>query len=165
MGKQQKGQQSDDALLDSRIKSYKIDKPPLSLFTIGFVASFIPAYVFHAIQNLPWDDVMNLPLFVVIPFATAFMLSRAYSEMYETEFLKRHRHYEETRSAEDGDILKSLRLQCALGWTVFFCNALFIALSVFLQLYIFRNLDTRISFIVSPLLAAGVTMFIAIKNE
>lgn len=156
---------ADDLLLDSKINSYKIDKPQTPLYVIGVVASFLPAYAFHAMQNLPWDQIENLPLFFAIPGVSAYCLSKAYQAMYETEFFKRNVHYGETKSADDEEVLKELRLQASLGWTVFFCNLLFVAMSLFFQMYFLRSTDARFNFLVSPTAAAGLTWLISIKNE
>jgi hypothetical protein len=157
--------QADDALLDSCIASYKIEKPRHLLFAVGLIAAFLPAYLFHSVSNLQWDAIENAPLFIAIPIACAFMLSQAYQELYETGFHKQNKNYDETKTAEEANTLKQLRLQAALGWAMGFGNLLFIALTLFMQFYLFRRVDLRANFLMSPTMAAGVVWWLANKNE
>lgn len=158
------GKKRDDALLDARIDANKIDYPKQVLYVVGLVTSFLPAYLAHAVYDLPWTNPVNLPLFVIVLAATSFMLAQAYSVMIESEFWKRQRHYAEVKD-EDAKQLRKLRLQVALGYTLFFINGAFFVLCTLFQVYILRQADSRASFILSPTLTSAVLWLVAQKNE
>jgi hypothetical protein len=154
----------DDALLDARIDANKIDYPKHVLYVVGLVTSFLPAYLAHAVFDLPWTNPMNMPLFVVVLATTSYMLAQAYSVMIESEFWKRQRHYAEVKD-EDSKQLRKLRLQVALGYTLFLINGLFFVICTLFHVYIFRHADPRASLILSPSFTSALLWLIAQKNE
>ena len=155
----------EEALLDARTASYKADAPQGQLLLCGVVASFLPTYVAYAYFDVSWTNIFNFPLFLLVSAATSWMLQNAYGVMFSTEFLKRQRHYGETKTDADAKLLLALRGQVALSYTLFLVNALFVGMCSVLQLYLLRQLESRVSYVVCPLAAAGVVWFIALKNE
>ena len=160
----QKQTKNEEALLDARIENNKLEYPSRFLFFVGLCMAFAPAFLCHAVYHVSWTSVANMPLYIAVPLATAYMLGQAYSMMITSEFWKRQPHYSETRD-EDAKLLKKLRLTVAVGYSMFFINGVFIALSTLLQAYIFRHADPRASFMLSPTMAAAILWFIAQKNE
>ena len=162
--KNRNSKKDDDVLLDERIADNKIEYPQQLLLAVGFVVSFLPAYLAHAVYNVDWRHFSNIPAFIAVPSVTAFMLSRAYGVMIESEFWKRQPHYDETKGT-DVSLLRNLRLQVAIGYTMFLLNGLFFVLSTLCQAYVFRKNDPRFAFVISPLLASSLLWFVALKNE
>lgn len=156
---------SDDALLAARIDEHKIEYPRQMLLGVGVVTSFLPAYMAHAFFGFAWTSVSNVPVYALVIAATGYMLSQAYSVMFESEFLKRQKHWSETKTEHDAKVLRNLRLQVALGYAIFFINALFVGMCTLLQAYIFRRSDHRAGFLLSPTITAAVLWFVALKNE
>ena len=156
---------ADEAILAARIESHKIEYPKQLLLGVGVVASFLPAYLAHAFLNLSWLSLFNLPFFLISMGLTGHFLSLAYGVTFETEFLKRLRHYSETKSDSDEKNLRQLRLQVALAYAIFFVNVGFFVLSTVLQGYVLRKYDARVGLIVAPTLSAAFLHYIAIKSE
>lgn len=154
----------DEALLNERINANKIEFPKQVLYVVGLVTSFLPAYLAHAVFDLPWTRVANMPLYAIVLASTSYMLAQAYSVMIESEFWKRQRHYAEVKE-EDEKLLRKLRLQVALGYTLFLVNGLFFVICTLFHVYIFRHADPRASLILSPTFTAALLWLIAQKNE
>jgi hypothetical protein len=155
----------DDVLLEARIEGFKIEYPKQLLFAFGLVSAFLPCYMAHAFFALDWASLINLPLFLITIGATGHLLSQAYSVMVETEFLKRQRHYNETKSEKDAAVLRQLRLNVALAYAIFFVNTAFVIVSSVMQGYILHQLDARVSLVVAPTLTASGLWMLAQKNE
>ena len=153
---------SDDDLLDKRISEQRIEKYSGLFICSGILTAIMPTYLYAAVLNFETSDAINLVLLCTLPLAAAYALSRAYDIMFETEYHKRIHHFVE---AKDAAQLQRLRVQCALTWAMFFVNGLFLLLTIFLQQYIFRNLDLRINFVLTFVLAALAVWAIASKNE
>jgi len=158
-------QDADEAILSARIESHKIEYPKQVLLGVGLATAFLPAYLAHAFFALNWAAVVNIPLFAIVMGATAVLLSQAYSVMFETEFLKRQRHYIETKTDKDEKILRQLRLQVALFYAIFFVNVLFFIFNTLVQGYVLRKYDARVGLVVSPIAVSFILGFIAKKNE
>ena len=155
----------DDVLLEARIEGFKIDYPKQLLLAFGGVSAFLPCYMAHAFFAVDWASLVNLVLFAVVILGTGHFLSQAYIVMVETEFLKRQRHYNETKSEKDAAVLRQLRLNVALAYSIFFINAIFVVVSSVLQGYILHQLDARLSLLVAPILTAFSLLVLAKKNE
>jgi uncharacterized protein YqhQ len=155
----------DDVLLEASIEGHKVEYPRSLLLAVGLVAGFLPCYVAHAFFHLDWLSLVNLPLFAIVIGVTGHLLSRAYGLMFESDFRKRQRHYQETKTEHDAILLRQLRLQVALAHSIFFVNAVFVAVSTLLQAYILRHFDARVALIVAPLLAASGLWYLAQWNE
>jgi hypothetical protein len=160
-----KGKSADDILLEKRIEAHRVSYPQNLLLAVGGLASFFPVYVGHALFDMLWTSLLNIPVFLVVMAATAAMLSKAYGAMAKTEFLKRQRHYDETKSEADASALRDLRLQAALAYTMFFVNVVFVGAVALLQTYVLRATDARISYASSSLVGAAIVWFITQKNE
>lgn len=154
----------DDALLDERINSNKIEYPKQVLYVVGLVTSFLPVYLSHAVFGLEWTRIANIPLYAVVIATTSYMLAQSYSIMVESEFWKRQPHYSEVKE-EDSKLLRKLRLQVAMGYTLFLINGLFFVLCTLFHVYIFRQADPRASLILSPTFTSAILWLIAQKNE
>ncbi|KAK7195994.1 hypothetical protein NESM_000532700 [Novymonas esmeraldas] len=157
-------QQSDEALLDARINANRLEYPEQSLVLVALIASFQPLYFSHAINGLDWRQLSNLVLYVIITGCTTYMLRQAYAVMVQSEFWSRQRHFAEV-SDERAKVLRRLRLQVAVGYSLFFLNSVFFVVSTCLMAYIFRHTDPRASYILSPTLTAALLWLIAQKNE
>ena len=156
----------DDVLLEEKINENKVEYPQSTLLVVGLITSLLPAYFSHGVLDLSWTSLSNIPLLIIIPVLTANMLSQAYRVMIESEFWKRQRHYAERgQSLEDTKAIKSLRLQVAVGYSLFFINGIFFVLCTVLQGYVFLQMDVRASFFLSPTLTAAFLWFLAQKNE
>ncbi|EPY32123.1 hypothetical protein AGDE_06195 [Angomonas deanei] len=92
------------------------------------------------------------------------MMRQAYVVMIASEFWSRQRHYTEV-GEKDERLLRRLRLQVALGYTLFFLNTIFFLVCTFLMCYMFRHSDPRANYILSPLLTSSLLWFISQKNE
>lgn len=160
-----KGKSEDDILLEKRIEAHRVSYPQNLLLAVGGLAAFFPVLVAHTIFDMLWTSVLNIPVFLAVAAATAAMLSKAYASMAKTEFLKRQRHYEETKNDQDASLLRQLRLQAALAYTMFFVNALFVAIAALLQCYVLRTTDSRVAYACSSVLSAAVVWFLTQKNE
>jgi cytosine/uracil/thiamine/allantoin permease len=156
---------TDEELLNVRIESNTIEYPQQLLLAVGGLTAFLPAYIAHAFHEMSWGALANLPIFAAVTAITAYLLSQAYAVMFESEFLKRQRHYSETKTDGDAKTLRQLRLQVALAYTVALVNGVFVAGVTFLQGYMFRKQDPRVAYTVSPLIAAALLWLIAQKNE
>uniref|UniRef100_A0A7S1KX91 Translocon-associated protein subunit gamma n=1 Tax=Neobodo designis TaxID=312471 RepID=A0A7S1KX91_NEODS len=163
--KGKKGVDKDDVLLEARIEGFKIEYPRNLLLAFGLVSAFLPVYMAHAFFAVDWASLVNLVLFLITIGTAGNLLSQAYSVMVETEFLKRQRHYNETKSEKDAAVLRQLRLNVALAYSIFFVNALFVVVSSVLQGYILHQLDARLSLLVAPNLTAFALLVLAKKNE
>lgn len=155
---------SDDAILEERIQANTLEFPKQVLFVVGLAVSFLPAYLSHAVNNLSWFNLLNLPLYAIVIAGTTYMMGNAYAVMVESEFWRRQRHYQEVKP-EDEDALRKLRLQAAMAYSLFFLNLLFVVVCTLFHLYIFRHTDSRASLILSPMLTAAGVWFVAQKNE
>lgn len=155
----------DDLLLDARIENFKVDYPASLLLAFGLATAFLPCYLAHGFYGLDWLSLINLPFFAIAVGGTGHLLSRAYSIMIETEFLKRQRHYSETKTEQDAAVLRQLRLQVSVGYAIFFVNAVFAVACTLVQGYLLRQLDARVSLLAAPTAVAGVLFVIANKNE
>lgn len=157
-------QSSDDALLDARIKANHLEYPEQSLILVAIIASFQPVYFSHAINGLEWSRLPNAALYLAVSLFTTYMLRQAYVVMVQSEFWGRQRHYVEV--AEEKQVtLRRLRLQVAMGYSLFFLNSLFFIVCTCLMAYIFRHTDPRASYILSPTLTAALLWLVAQKNE
>ena len=163
MAPQKKALKKDDELLNTRIESNHVEYPEQLLLVVGGITAFLPAYVAHAFYELAWTSVTNLPMFALVTAVTAYLLSQAYAVMFQSEFLKRQRHYSETKTDSDAKTLRSLRLQLSLAYTMALVNGVFVVATTFLQTYMFRKQD--FAYLVAPILTAAVVWFIAQKNE
>eukprot|EP00758_Cryptobia_borreli_P017061 Tbor_TRINITY_DN615_c0_g1::TRINITY_DN615_c0_g1_i1::g.1635::m.1635/K13251/SSR3; translocon-associated protein subunit gamma len=155
---------NDERLLEERISSNKVEYPRSVLRGVGFVAAFLPAYFAHTVFYMEWSAISNIPLLIAVPVATTEMLTRAYMAMIETEFWKRQRHFSEGKGVNES-LLRKLRLQVAVGYTLFFINLIFLVLSSVFQIYILRNVDPRASFLLSSCLSAAFVWLLAQSNE
>ncbi|KAL7700498.1 hypothetical protein N2W54_002216 [Lotmaria passim] len=156
--------QNDEALLDARINANRLEYPEQSLIFVALIASFQPVYFSHAINGLDWRRVPNMVLYIIITAFTTYMLRQAYAVMVQSEFWGRQRHFAEV-SEDKAKPLRRLRLQVAVGYTLFFLNGMFFVVSTCLMAYIFRHSDPRASYILSPTLTAALLWLIAQKNE
>ncbi|RNF10087.1 translocon-associated protein subunit gamma [Trypanosoma rangeli] len=154
----------DEKLLDERINANTLVYSKRSLVAVAFMAAFQPVYLSHAVNGLDWFVPANLLLYVAVMLFTVYMLTQAYMTMVESEFWRRQRHYNEVREC-DGKLLQKLRLQVAVGYTLFFVNSVFSIVCTVLHIYIFRQSDPRASFIMSPTVTAALLWLIAQKNE
>ena len=155
----------DEAILDACIMANKLEFSHTMFFIVAAVTAFAPCYYSHAIGFLSGMQLSNLPLYVIVLLTTAYMLARAYATMFETEFFKRLRPYEEVKTEDDKRLLRQLRYETAMGWTVALTNGIFIIVSTLLQAYIFRKMDSRAGLLLSPTAAAACAWFVAQKNE
>jgi len=154
---------SDDALLEQRISEHRIEKNKGLFTSSGLLTALLPAYIYAAVLNYDYTETIGIVLLLTLPIASAYVLSLAYDIMFESEYHKWVHHYDDSK--EVGANLQALRIQCALSWAVFFINALFLAVAVFSQTYLFRSVDIRLNFLLTFVLAAGLTLLIASKNE
>ncbi|KEG07149.1 translocon-associated protein subunit gamma [Trypanosoma grayi] len=154
----------DEKLLDERINANTLVYPKHSLVAVAFMAAFQPVYLSHAVNGLDWSLPTNFCLYVVVMLFTAYMLAQAYIVMVESEFWRRQRHYNEVRESDEKQLHK-LRLQVAVGYSLFFLNSFFSVVCTTLHIYIFRHSDPRASFILSPTMTAALLWLIAQKNE
>jgi hypothetical protein len=160
-----KGKQNEDEkLLDERLRAFEIETPTNILLLVGLVTSFLPAYLAHAVYYLSWTYVFHLPMFLVVCGGTAFLLSHAYKQMTHSNYQKKTKHFEELKNQSDNTLLKSLRLQEAMAQAMFNTNLLFVVLCTLLQVYIFRQQNPYMSYILSPLLAGAVAWILAEKS-
>ncbi|KAG5509360.1 hypothetical protein JKF63_06670 [Porcisia hertigi] len=157
-------QLNDERLLDARINANRLEYPEQSLILMALIASFQPVYFSHAINGFDWRHVPNLVLYFFITAFTTYMLRQAYVVMIHSEFWGRQRHFAEV-SDKNAKILRRLRLQVSVGYSLFFLNSIFFVLSTCLMAYIFRHSDPRASYILSPTLTAALLWLIAQKNE
>lgn len=160
-----KGKSADDVLLDKQIEQHQVTYPRNTLLAVGALASFFPAYVANSVFDMMWTSILNVPVFLAVMAATTMMLSKAYESMAKAEFLRRQRHYDEVKSEADAAVLRQLRLQVALAYTMFFVNAVFVGSAALLQCYVLRTSDNRASFIAASLVPAAVVLFITQKKE
>ncbi|AIN96607.1 hypothetical protein LPMP_140250 [Leishmania panamensis] len=156
--------ESDEALLDARINANRLEYPEQSLIFVALITSFQPVYFSHAINGFDWRHAPNLVLYLIITGFTTYMLRQAYVVMVQSEFWGRQRHFAEV-SDEKSKVLRRLRLQVAVGYSLFFLNSVFFVVSTCLMAYIFRHSDPRASYILSPTLTAALLWLIAQKNE
>ena len=155
----------EEALLKARTQSFEVEVPHTTLLLCGFVTALLPAYVANAYFDLSWTAVINVPVIAIVTTATAYMLSNAYGIMFGTEFLKRQRHYGETKTDGDAALLRNLRGQVALGYTLFLVNTSFVVVNSLLQLYLLRQMEPRVNYFLSPIATAAILWFISRKNE
>jgi len=155
----------DELLLNTRIEEHKIEYPRQVLLVVGLVTAFLPAYMAHAFYALTWTSLLNLPVYLAVMGATGYMLSEAYAVAFECEFLKRQRHYKETKTDRDEKVLRQLRLQVALAYAIFLVNLFFVVGNTVAQGYIFMRYDARVGLIVGPTVTAAGLWFVAIKEE
>ncbi|ORC86354.1 translocon-associated protein subunit gamma [Trypanosoma theileri] len=156
--------EQDERLLEERISANTLVYPKHSLVAVAFIAAFQSVYLSHAFNGLDWSVPANLGLYVAVMLFTAYMLSQAYIVMVESEFWRRQRHYDEVPE-DDKKLLHKLRLQVAVGYSLFFINSVFSVVCTTLHIYIFRHSDPRASFILSPTMTAALLWLIAQKNE
>ncbi|ESS65654.1 translocon-associated protein subunit gamma [Trypanosoma cruzi] len=154
----------DDVLLDERINANTLMYSKKSLVAVALIAAFQPVYLSHAVNGLDWFSPANTFLYIAVMIFTVCMLTQAYITMVESEFWRRQRHYHEVRECDE-KLLHKLRLQVAVGYTLFFINSVFSVFCTGLHMYIFRHSDPRASFILSPTLTAALLWLVAQKNE
>ncbi|KAG8345231.1 hypothetical protein ERJ75_000743600 [Trypanosoma vivax] len=154
----------DDRLLDDRINANTLVYPKFALIVMSFITAFQSVYLSHAVNGLDWAIPSNAGLYVVVTLFTAYMLSQAYTVMVESEFWRRQRHYSEVPKTEE-KLLHKLRLQVAVGYSLFFINSVFSVLCTALHLYIFRHADPWASYTLSPTMTAALLWLVAQKNE
>ena len=154
----------EDALLEERISANVVEYPKEFLIVVGAVTSILPAYLSHSVNDLDATRLVNLPIYLIALSATAYMLSQAYGVMVESEFWKRQKHYAEV-SESDEKLLRKLRLQVALGYSLFLINGLFFVVCTVFHLYLFRRTDPRASLLLSPTLTSAILWLLSQKNE
>lgn len=155
---------TDDQILDACISANRLDYPKQSLILVAAIAAFQPVYYSHAVNGLDWTKPTNAGLYVVCSLFTSYMLSAAYIVMVESEFWGRQRHFQEVSENYEKP-LRRLRLQVAMGYTLFFINTVFFMVCTCLMSYIFRHTDPRASYLLSPTLTSALLWLIAQKNE
>jgi hypothetical protein len=155
----------ENALLEERISANVVDYPKDFLLGVGAITSLLPAYLSHSVNDLDVTQLVNIPIFAVALGATAVMLSRAYCVMIESEFWKRQKHFQEVASESDAKLLRKLRLQVALGYSLFLINGLFFIMCSVFHLYLFRRTDPRVSLLLSPTLTSSILWLVSQKNE
>ena len=154
----------EDALLEERISANVVEYPKEFLIVVGGVTSILPAYLSHSVNDLDATRLVNLPIYLIALAATAYMLSQAYAVMVESEFWKRQKHYAEVPESDE-KLLRKLRLQVALGYSLFLVNGLFFVMCTVFHLYLFRRTDPRASLLLSPTLTSAILWLISQKNE
>eukprot|EP01084_Bolivina_argentea_P126004 223162_1 len=158
-----KANQEDNALLQSAIDANKINTPKQLLLVVGAVTAFLPAFIAHSVHYIEATYIFNLPLYAVVMGVTAYLLAAAYSSMTEAEFLKRVKHYQEVKES-DTKLLKDLRLQASMGYSMFFVNSVFFVVCTLFQVYIFRNSNPYAGFVLSPMLTAAALWILGEKS-
>eukprot|EP00760_Papus_ankaliazontas_P004360 PhM_4_TR11830/c0_g1_i1/m.62896/K13251/SSR3; translocon-associated protein subunit gamma len=156
-------EEEDDRILNERINEQKVKGHPGLFFCSGLVTALLPTYLYCAVMNLDYTDSINLGMLGALPLIAAFCLTRAYGITYVSEYTKCL-----SASGVEGKnvpALQQLRMQCALSWTLFFVNSLFLGLALFFQLYVLRRLDTRVNFVVTFAVSSVLVWVICAKNE
>ncbi|EPY31951.1 hypothetical protein STCU_03072 [Strigomonas culicis] len=157
-------QQKDEQLLEQHISANRLEYPKTFLVLVALIASFQPVFYSHAINDMSWTVPTNALLFVAVSLGTTYMLRQAYEVMVESEFWSRQPHFTEVSDRDEIE-LRRLRLQVAMGYTLFLLNSVFFILCSVFMAYIFRRADPRASYILSPLMTASILWFVAMKNE
>jgi len=160
-----KGKSEDDILLDKQIEQHQVTYPQNLLLAVGALASFFPTFVANSIFDMLWTSLLNIPIYLAVIASTTGLLSKAYASMAKADFRRRQRHYDEVKTDADAALLRKLRLQAALAYTMFFVNAAFVSVVALLQCYVLRKSDPRVGFAVSSIVAAAGVWFITHKNE
>ncbi|CCW64053.1 unnamed protein product [Phytomonas sp. EM1] len=154
----------DDILLEECISANVLQYPKYLLSLVALITSLQPVYFSHAINGLEWNRHINALIYVLITILTTYILTQAYIVMVESEFWARQRHFAEG-SEKDEKLLRRLRLQVAVGYTLFFVNGVFFLMCTCLMSYIFRHTDPLASYVLSPSLTSSLLLLIAHKNK
>jgi hypothetical protein len=162
--KKKRGPTADDLLLANRMSANDVTIPHTQFLLLGGALSLLPIYL--AVYGFDVTlTVTNLVLFVGVAAATTYMLAQAYGILFFCEFMKRDVPYSEIKSQKDANLLRSMRLELSMSRSLFQVNAIFVTLSTVMQMYIFKRMDPRASFLMAPLFCGLVAWFASYKSE
>lgn len=162
--KKGKGPTEDDLILLERINSQGVTIPTTQFSLLGGALSIIPVYCAVYLFDVAFT-VTNLILFGGVIAGVVYMLTQAYSILFYCEFKKRDVPYSEIKSQKDANLLRSMRLELSMSRSLFQVNAIFVILTGVLQLWIFKKMDPRASFLLAPLFSGLVAWFASYKSE
>lgn len=155
----------EESLLESRIQSNMLQYPTGILSVVALIVSFQPVFLCHTMLGMSWSTMPNPVLYVIVTLLSTWMMEKAYVLMVQSEFWGRQRHYTEVKSSEDEQLLRTIRLQCSMGYTFFFLNTGFFLLNTFCICCLFHQMDVRAKYFISPLLTSALLWLISQKNE
>eukprot|EP01001_Neometanema_parovale_P010809 NODE_7042_length_798_cov_30.597037_g6803_i0.p1 GENE.NODE_7042_length_798_cov_30.597037_g6803_i0~~NODE_7042_length_798_cov_30.597037_g6803_i0.p1 ORF type:complete len:205 (-),score=71.61 NODE_7042_length_798_cov_30.597037_g6803_i0:183-734(-) len=150
-----------DRVLDHQIKMNKqtTSTNKGASVAIAITVSFLPCYLYQAVMDLPWME--NLPIYLIFPCVSAAALTLAYQETFQAKYTGTPGS---NVKKEDEAAEKILRYQMAIGYSLFFCNALFLALVLFFQFYLLRAFDKRVAFSVSFIASSALVYWVSFEN-
>ncbi|CCW69797.1 unnamed protein product, partial [Phytomonas sp. Hart1] len=154
----------DDTLLEERINANVLQYPKHLLSLVALITSLQPVYFSHAINGVEWGQSINALFYVLVTLFTTYTLTQVYIVMVDSEFWSRQRHFTEG-TEKDEKLLRRLRLQVAVGYTLFFVNGVFFLMCTCLMTYIFRHTDPLTAYVLSPSLTSALLLYIAHKNK
>ena len=162
--KKGKGPTEDDLILLERINAQGVTIPTTQFSLLGAALSVLPVYCAVYLFDVAFT-VTNLILFGGVMAGVVYMLTQAYSILFYCEFKKRDVPYSEIKSQKDANLLRSMRLELSMSRSLFQVNAIFVILCSVMQLWIFKKMDPRASFLLAPLMAGLVAWFASYKSE
>eukprot|EP00670_Eutreptiella_braarudii_P003743 CAMPEP_0174292470 /NCGR_PEP_ID=MMETSP0809-20121228/35598_1 /TAXON_ID=73025 ORGANISM="Eutreptiella gymnastica-like, Strain CCMP1594" /NCGR_SAMPLE_ID=MMETSP0809 /ASSEMBLY_ACC=CAM_ASM_000658 /LENGTH=169 /DNA_ID=CAMNT_0015392567 /DNA_START=43 /DNA_END=552 /DNA_ORIENTATION=+ len=148
--------------LEAQIEKHKQDKRTNKIATVAvaLTVSLLPSYIFQAVMDMDWTA--YLPYYIVTPAISAVLLTLAYQLFFEVNFTHK---FAPTKQIDNVGLERMLRYQASMGYSLLFSNALFLALVLFFQFYMFRAFDKRLNYCLSTLAGAGLVYWLAQANE
>lgn len=155
----------EDILLDSRITQNKLDYPKGILRIMAAVVAFQPIFLSHSTLHMSWYNIIFAAIFLIAGGLTAYFLQEAYAVMIESEFWRRQRYFNEVKNAQIEGALRGVRIQRAMGYSLFFLNTGFFILDSFCLLFFFHQLAPEVKYSLSTLLSSFLLLVVSKKNE
>lgn len=155
----------EEVLLDSRIIQNNLEYPKGVLRLMAVVVAFQPIFLSHSILHMSWYSIVNAALFLVVGAITAYFLQAAYMVMIDSEFWRRQRHFNELKNERNENALRTIRIQRAMGYSLFFLNIGFFVLDTFCLLCLFHQFAPELKYGLSSLLSSSLLLLVSEKNE
>jgi len=145
------------------------------------IVSALPIWLFWRVQQL--DPMSNLPVYVVVTVLATWLMAFAYQKVH---FVLKHKFAQKRESAvtkevnhEMGDkkISKDERDERVLwkknevaqyeasNFSIFYNNAIFLAMVIFFGFYFFKNFSPSINYVISVAGSAAVVAFLSTGSK
>eukprot|EP01007_Sphenomonas_quadrangularis_P000561 NODE_1406_length_882_cov_295.036014_g1161_i0.p1 GENE.NODE_1406_length_882_cov_295.036014_g1161_i0~~NODE_1406_length_882_cov_295.036014_g1161_i0.p1 ORF type:complete len:179 (+),score=55.21 NODE_1406_length_882_cov_295.036014_g1161_i0:70-606(+) len=163
----------EDSILDRQISAHKVPNKRILYMLVALTASVLPTYPFQGIAGMEFSS--DWPFYLIVPIASAVLLSMAYHSTFVAQHMKlktialpdapRPKKGQKATS-DDSKVaeLEKSKYEAALGYSLFFCNLVFILLVLFFNFYLFKSFDRRINYTIGMTLASGLVYWLALEN-
>jgi Na+/melibiose symporter-like transporter len=160
-----KDKSNDEEILNEFGQEYKKTESinsfqKLFFFFVAQVTTMLPSYLFQGVKNLEFSG-MTIILYIVICAIATFFLFYAYQYVFlRSKPVLRTKYQSALKDIPEKQTVEKERLieLGTTGYTLFFTNSLFLAMTLLIGFYTLQTMDARINYIFS-MIASSVAMY------